>query len=137
MSDSETPRLAAGEMELLSVLWRTGPVTISEAHRAYDQPIGYTTMQTRLNRLVKKGLLRRDDGRPSRYHAVARPEDVGRADLDLLVQHVSDGRVAPLVAHLVRDRKISREEFEELRALLADAEKTLNKTPKPRRGGKR
>lgn len=132
-----TPRLAAGEMELLSVLWRTGPVTISEAHKAFDQPIGYTTMQTRLNRLVKKGVVRRDDARPSKYHAVTKPDDVGRADLNMLVEHVSDGRVAPLVAHLVRDRKLTQSEFDELRDLLADAEKQLKKTPKSKRGGKK
>ena len=110
-------------MELLSVLWRTGPVTISQAHRALGQPIGYTTVQTRLNRLVKKGLARRDDDSPSRYHAVVQPDDVGRSDLNLLIEHVSEGRVAPLVAHLVRDRKLTRDEFDELRQLLAEAEK--------------
>ena len=43
-------RLSAGEMELMSLLWERGPVTLSQAHREfgmYGQPIGYPTIQTR------------------------------------------------------------------------------------------
>ncbi len=49
------PRLSAGEMEIVQMLWRAGAVTLSEAHAALERPIGYTTVQTRLNRLVEKG----------------------------------------------------------------------------------
>lgn len=52
---TKTACLAAGEMEMMQMLWREGGVTISEARRALDRPIGYTTVQTRLNRLVAKG----------------------------------------------------------------------------------
>ena len=41
-----------------------------EAHQALGRPIGYTTMQTRLNRLVVKGVVTRLEERPARYAAV-------------------------------------------------------------------
>ena len=41
------PRLSAGELTVLQMLWRTGGVTILEAQQALDLPIGYTTVQTR------------------------------------------------------------------------------------------
>ncbi len=53
-----------------------GGVTLSEAHGALDRPIGYTTMQTRLNRLVEKGVVSRTADRPARYAAAVAPEDV-------------------------------------------------------------
>ena len=52
-------RLSAGEMEMLEMLWRLGPVALSEAHAGLGRSIGYTTVQTRLNRLVEKRLVMR------------------------------------------------------------------------------
>src|SRR5687767_16024402 len=98
------PRLRRGELELLNMLWQSGPVSLIEAHRALGQKIGYTTVQTRLNRLVDKGLARRSAERPARYVAAVSADQVRASDLNLLVDRVSNGSVVPLVAHLVRDR---------------------------------
>jgi predicted transcriptional regulator len=127
------PRLSAGEMEILQMLWRTGGVTLAEAHGSLDRPIGYTTMQTRLNRLVEKGVVSRTAERPARYASAIAPEDVSARHLDLLLERVSDGSVVPLVAHLVRDRMLSAEEIAELKQLIADAEQS-GQRPVPRAG---
>lgn len=124
----ETPRLGAGEMELLQMLWREGGVTILEAQQSLGLPIGYTTVQTRLNRLVKKGVAAKSKQRPTKYTAAISPEDVQGSDLDLLVDRVSNGRVIPLVAHLINRDSISREEIVELKRLIADAERRLKGT---------
>ena len=117
------PRLAAGEMEIMQVLWSCGGVTISEAQRALDRPVGYTTVQTRLNRLVDKGVVRRTKSRPGKYLAVVAPEEVSARHLELLLERVSSGNVVPLVAHLVRDRDLSLEAIAELRQLVDEAER--------------
>jgi BlaI family penicillinase repressor len=114
--------LTAGEMEILQVLWSERGVTISEAQRGLDRPIGYTTVQTRLNRLVAKGIVVRTNDRPSKYLAAVAPEDVSARHLDLLLERVSGGSVVPLVAHLVKDRTLSAEEIEELKRLTAEVE---------------
>lgn len=119
------PRLSAAEVQLLEMLWRDGPVSLSQAHRALGQPIGYTTVQTRLNRLVKKRLVSRDDERPARYSAAVSRDDVCLGDLNLLVSRVSGG-VVPLVAHLVRERSLSADEVAELKDLIAEAEARLS-----------
>ena len=118
------PRLSAAEMELLEMLWREGAVTLSEAHRSLALPIGYTTVQTRLNRLVKKGLVTRGDERPARYQPAVSREDICAQDLNLLVKRVSGG-VVPLVAHLVRERSLSAAEVKELKRLISEAESRL------------
>jgi predicted transcriptional regulator len=116
-------RLSAGELELLQMLWRERSVTISEAQQALGLPIGYTTVQTRLNRLVSKGLAARSEARPAKYSAAISPADVGRGDLDTLVERVSEGRVTPLVAQLLQRHALSAEEIAELKALVAEAER--------------
>ena len=45
-------RLTRGDLQILQMLWREQRVTIAGAHQALAQPIGYSTVQTRLNRLV-------------------------------------------------------------------------------------
>jgi|HubBroStandDraft_6_1064221.scaffolds.fasta_scaffold128697_2 BlaI family penicillinase repressor len=123
-------RLAAGEIEILEMLWRIRSATIAEAHEALPRRVGYTTVQTRLNRLVAKGLARKKgESYPARYEAVIKPEQVCRGDLDVLVASVTSGRIVPLVAHLVRDRELSDAELCELRQLIDEAERA-NRKPK-------
>lgn len=129
-----TPRLAAGEVELLGVLWKAeGGLTIAEVQRALPRPAGYTTVQTRLNRLVKKGAARRSDARPARYRAAISADQITHADLDFLLERVTAGRVGPLVAHLMRDRALPPEELAQLKQLLAEAESLVRRTEGPSR----
>jgi predicted transcriptional regulator len=120
-------RLAAGEIEILEVLWHAKSATISETHESFSRKVGYTTVQTRLNRLVEKGLVKKAGSHPASYQAVIQPEDVSRDDLKNLVDRVTGGRVVPLVAHLVKDRKLSADEIRELKQLINEAEKRNRK----------
>lgn len=123
-------RLFPGELEMVQMLWRMGSVTILEAQKGLGLPIGYTTVQTRLNRLVAKGVASRSRTRPAKYSAAITPDDIRRGDLDLLVDRVSEGQVVPLVAHLLRRNKISQEELDEVRRLIDQAERSLERSGK-------
>ena len=127
MTKRKAARLSAGEMEILQMLWRAGPVTLSEAQAALDRPLGYTTVQTRLNRLVDKRLVTRTADRPARYAAAVAPQEVTARHLDLLVERVTGGSVVPLVAHLVRDRALSSADIAELKQLIAAAERNARR----------
>ncbi len=105
------------------MLWKLGPLTIAEAHESIGRPLGYTTIQTRLNRLVEKGIVDRTEDRPAKYVAAVTSESVSANHLDVLVQRVSGGNVVPLVAQLVEDRDLSKQEISELKKIIADAEK--------------
>jgi predicted transcriptional regulator len=134
--DTNKPaRLSAGEMEILEMLWRLGPVALSDAHSGLGRRIGYTTVQTRLNRLVEKGLVARSAERPARYAAAVEPTQVSAGHLDVLLEKMGVGSVVPLVAHLVRDRQLSSTEIAELKQLIAEAERSEKEAggrPRPR-----
>ncbi len=119
--------LTGGEMELLSFLWKHGELSLSEAHQKFSQSIGYTTMQTRLNRLVDKGLVSRSATRPARYSAKIAPEDVGSGHLDTLLERVSDFKVVPLVAQLVNERSLTTDEIDEIKQIIEKAERRTRK----------
>ncbi len=114
-----------GELELLKLLWEHGPLSLSEVHERMGRKLGYTTVQTRLNRLVEKGWVERlKTGRqPARYAALLAAEQVCEAQLDLIVERVARGSVLPLVAHLVQGASLSREELLELKRLVREAER--------------
>jgi BlaI family transcriptional regulator, penicillinase repressor len=118
------PRLSAGEIEIMAMLWERGSVSLAEAHRAVaaNRPIGYTTIQTRLNRLVSKGVVGRTCRRPARYEALVPPDAVGARHIDVLLEKIRGFRVVPLVAHLIRDRSLTPAEVAALKELIAEAE---------------
>jgi BlaI family transcriptional regulator, penicillinase repressor len=118
----KSARLSHGELELLSVLWEGSSLSIVEAQRLLVRPIGYTTVQTRLDRLVKKGVARRSKERPAKYSAAITREQVSAGDLKFILERVTDGQIVPLVAHLVQDRALPQEEIDELKRLIAEAE---------------
>lgn len=106
----------------MDLLWREGPLTLAEAHEHYGKAaVGYTTMQTRLNRLVEKKLAKKA-GRPARYTAVVKRRQVQAGHLDQLIAKLGGGSVVPLVAQLVQDRRVSRDELEQLKTLIENAE---------------
>jgi len=116
------------------MLWELGAATLSEAHAAMvgqGLPVGYTTVQTRLDRLVQKGAVAKSPERPARYSAVVSPDEVSEPLLNLLVERVS-GPV-PLVAQLLQDESLTPQDLKEIRRLIAEAEQNLR--GKSLRGG--
>jgi predicted transcriptional regulator len=59
-------------------------------------------------------------------------EEVSADDLQFIVERVTDGQVAPLVAHLVQDRNLPQSEIDELKRLIAEAEERTARNAKKR-----
>jgi predicted transcriptional regulator len=122
------------ELRVLKLLWESEPraareITESLYSRMTSSEIG--TVQTLLARLEAKGLVRRDRSRHVHRFApaVTAAEFAGR-QVAAMVDKLTDGSLAPLLAHLVQSRALSDEEKAELRRL-------LDETPPPKRRGAR
>ncbi len=119
-------RLSEGEMNMMRMLWEEGELSLSEAHQAMGdrgETVGYTTVQTRLERLVAKGVVAKSPGRPAKYRSAIEPEQVSAPMLDLLLERVS-GPV-PMLAHLLQDPSLTRDDFDKIKKLIAEAEQRL------------
>lgn len=116
-----------GELELLNLLWSHDSLSLSEVHAALGRDVGYTTVQTRLNRLVDKGWIdkAKTGKQPTRYMAVIEPDCVRESQLDYFVDKLPDGSVVPLVAHLVQGASLTSDELVELKQLIREAEQRL------------
>ena len=88
-------------------------------------------MQTRLNRLVEKGVVSRTAERPAHYASAIAPEDVS-AGISICCWSVSATAAwFPSSRTSCADRMLSAEEIAELKQLIADAEQS-GQRPVPR-----
>jgi len=112
------------ELDVLKALWPNEPLTAREiATIIYGVPstsnIG--TVQTLLQRLEKKGFIKRDRSRyVHRFSARVSQLDVAGSQLEMLAEKVCDGSLAPFISHLVQARRLSRKEKDEIRRLLEE-----------------
>ena len=113
-------KLSPGELELLELLWDRGPVTIASAHQAFHdrgRTISYPTVQTRLNRLADKGILRKLDQHPTVYEAALKPSEVSGRYFDLF-DKLCGGNLAPLMLHLSGKRALNPDELRVLQEII-------------------
>ena len=110
------------ELEVLKVLWSTGPATVRDvaaALRKQRRRLAYNTVLTLLSRLREKGYVaadRRDTAH--QFRAVVTREALLGSSLAALADLVCDGTSSPLVLALVRDQQFSAEEIAHFRKLL-------------------
>jgi predicted transcriptional regulator len=120
-SDALTPL----ELQIMQVLWREGEGNVQHVQK--NLPAGtdlaYTTVQTMLNVLERKGRVRRDlVGRAFEYRAAVSEEKVlGQAVRDL-VERMFGGSSEGLVMNLIKSKEIDPEKIADLGRRLAAEE---------------
>lgn len=118
-------RPTAAELDLLQVLWRTGPADARTVHETLLQErpdASYATVLRQLQVMHAKGLLTRDESqRPQRY-AAAQPQDQLQRSLvkDFIAKTFAGSGKALVLAAL--QEHVSAKERSEIRRLLAGDE---------------
>ena len=117
------PSLTPLELEIMNVLWETGPVNVQTVQdRLTERPLAYTTVQTMLNVLHRKGKVKRTQERRG-YRAflyepvVSRQTAVRQAVSDVLDRFFG-GSADGLVLSLVETRKLTPEKLAQIQKLL-------------------
>jgi BlaI family transcriptional regulator, penicillinase repressor len=110
------------ELEILKVMWLHQPVPSREiADRIYGEvsPISMGTVQKLIKRLEGKNMVKRDRRKAVHlFSATVTREEVAGMQLEDFASKLSDGSLSPFVAHLVRARRLSKKEKEQIRRLL-------------------
>jgi len=114
------------ELQIMQVLWREGPSNVQHVQKSLPagMELAYTTVQTMLNVLQRKGRVRRTlKGRAFTYRAAVSEEKVlGHAVRDL-VDRMFGGSSEELVMSLIKSREIDPEKIADLsRRMAADEE---------------
>jgi predicted transcriptional regulator len=114
-----------GELEILKVLWTSGPAALRAIYQALRQqrPVAPTTVATMLKVMLNKGLVKRTRGtRGSLWSARVSQEAATSSLLQKLIDRVFDGSAQRLVAHLLNEGALSEQDRQEIRRLLRAAE---------------
>jgi BlaI family transcriptional regulator, penicillinase repressor len=110
-----TPR----ELDVMSILWRSGSGTVGEVREALGEELAYTSVLSILQTLEEKGHVRHEsEGRAYRYYPAVEKEAAGQSAISRIRQAVFHGSAEMLFAQLVADRNLKREELERMRRML-------------------
>lgn len=116
-------QISEAESQVMDVLWRSHPQAADDviAALAQSQDWQEATIKTLLNRLLNKGAIKAEkDGRRYLYTPVLKREDWVLEASQGLLERLFDGRVAPLVAHFSKHRKLSKKDIAELKRLIEE-----------------
>ena len=116
-------QITEAESAVMEVLWTRSPLAAEDVFEALSGSRGWqeATVKTLLNRLLRKGAIRAArDGRRYAYTPVLEREAWLLGESQGLLERLFDGRVAPLVSHFSRHRKLSRNDIADLRKLLEE-----------------
>jgi predicted transcriptional regulator len=111
--DQET--LTKLELRIMQVIWRQGAGNVNEVQAGLEPELAYTTVQTMLNILERKGKLkRRLRGRAYEYSAVVTEDKASRSAVRDLVDRVFGGSAEDLVMSLIKTRQIDAKKIAQL-----------------------
>jgi BlaI family transcriptional regulator, penicillinase repressor len=128
------------ELEILRVLWTTGPASLSAVCEQLRQgrEVAATTVATLLRVMSDKGLVKRTgSGRGATWAAAVTQAKTERGMVSRLVDRVFDGAADRLAAHLVEDGRLTEKQLADLRRLIdrQGKEKATTTTQRTRRKG--
>jgi predicted transcriptional regulator len=111
------PILTEHELAIMQIVWERPAVTVRDVYEELlkRRKIAYTTVMTMMGVLATKGHLKRQvDERAYIY----RPTRSSAAAMKLMVaefvDRVFDGAAQPLLVQLVKDRRLTKKELEDL-----------------------
>jgi BlaI family transcriptional regulator, penicillinase repressor len=109
------------ERRIMRVLWESGPGNVQKVLQGLtgEPPLAYTTVQTTLNVLQRKGKVKRKlVGRAYEYSATVSQELADSHALKDVLQKVFRGSVDDLLLSLVRSKKLDAQKLAKLQGRL-------------------
>lgn len=119
---AQQPPLANAELAIMETLWDEGPLTARHLReRLYPdaEKAQHGTVQRLLQRLEDKAFVLRDQRFPVHlFRAAVGREEYASRQLESIAQRLTGGSIAPLVTHLLEQRRLTPQDIEQLRRIL-------------------
>ena len=115
MAKREKAVLTKLELQIMQVIWKRGASTVTAVQEGLEQDLAYTTVQTMLNILTRKGKLKRElQGRAFAYSATVTEAKASIHAVRDLVDRMFGGSSEDLVMSLIKSRQIDPKKIAEL-----------------------
>lgn len=124
-------KLTSVEWEIMETIWQLGgsPSIRDVVDSAYSNgEKAYTTIQTIMNTLVKKGILKRQKTGLVHFYTPTRTRNqMIRTEMSTFTSRLFNGSVPAFANFLFDTQNLSLEEIEQMKALLEKKEKELRR----------
>ena len=112
------------ELQIMNVLWDSGPSNVQAVQGNLSPKLAYTTVQTMLNVLHRKGWVKRTlRGRAYEYEPLLSHDRAASNALRDMLDRLFGGSVESLLMSLVKSKQLRPKELEKLRTRLEEQER--------------
>lgn len=121
----EAISISEAESAVMEVLWSRHPLAAEDIAAALRSERDWqdATIKTLISRLLKKGAVSAtQEGRRYLYSPTLERESWLTQESASMLERLFGGRVAPLVAHFSKQRKLSKRDIAELRRIIDEME---------------
>ncbi len=122
MARPKTEHLTPLELEIMHILWEVGPANVQSVQQQLKRDLAYTTVQTMLNILHRKGKVKRTMKDRAYFYrpAVSRRQELGQ-HVSYLVERLFGGSAESLVISLLETKHLTPEKLARLQKLTKEA----------------
>jgi predicted transcriptional regulator len=123
MVKKDLPPLSPTETEILRTVWQLDKAAVQEVYENFPKKrkISFTTVQTLLRRLEKKGYLKHKvRGNANIYYAAVNMESVLKRTVNDFLERVFGGDPVPLMMYLAKHGKVTTQDIKKLIKLIEE-----------------
>lgn len=113
----ETPKIFESEYRFCLILWENEPINSTRLVALCKEQLGWSkaTTYTVIRRLAERGVLKNEDAVVT---ALISKEEAQKARLNEMVEETFEGSIPAFIAAFSRSKRLSREDVDQLRALI-------------------
>ncbi|SHO59651.1 MULTISPECIES: BlaI/MecI/CopY family transcriptional regulator [Algoriphagus] len=117
--------LSQQEERVMRLFWKKGQALVRDVLDELPEPKPpYTTLASTIRLLEKKGYLtHKVYGTTHMYIPTVSQEEYSKSSINHMVKHFFEGSVGNFLSFMVKEKKISKDEVEDLQKLIDDYEK--------------
>ena len=114
-----SPQLTRLELQIMEVLWNLGTSTVQQVQNSISGELAYTTVQTMLNILHRKGRVKRKlVGKAYAYSPILSRESAIKEAVIDVVDRLFGGSAEALVMSLVKTKQLDSKKLAELNEIV-------------------
>ena len=127
MARQKSQHLTPLEMEIMDVLWETGPANVQVVQQKLKRELAYTTVQTMLNILHRKAKVKRTLKDRAYFYrpSITREKAISKQVIDV-VDRLFGGSAESLVMSLVETKHLTPAKLARLQKLVAEVQEELD-----------
>ena len=115
----QSEQLTTLELEIMKVLWEKGSTNVQTVQQQLERELAYTTVQTMLNVLLRKGKVKRElTNKAYFYRPVVSRSQVVSQTIEDLINRLFGGSAENLVMSMVETEHLTAEKLSRLNALI-------------------